>query len=217
MRRQFLFAMAASSWLAASPVFAATVSVTVTGDDGHPADGAVVELVPQSGAIPAFGEKVPAEAVIDQRHETFLPLVSVVRKGGHVVFTNNDTTMHQVYSFSDIKQFAFEIDEGQRSLPVIFDKPGISAIGCNIHDQMITYVYVAATPWVVRTDAGGHAQIADVPAGSYHATIWHPNLAPGQTPPSVALNVSGESVPLAASIKLSADPRGKKRAHMQMY
>ena len=84
--------------------------------------------------------------MIDQRNETFLPLVTIVRKGGQVIFTNNDTTMHQVYSFSPIKQFDFEIDEGRHSEPVVFDKPGVASIGCNIHDHMITYVYVADTP-----------------------------------------------------------------------
>ena len=218
MRRRFLFAAAAVTWLAAGPASAATVNVMVTGEDGRPVEGAVVELVPQSGAIPAFGERTPAEAIIDQRHETFIPLVSVIRKGGHVVFTNNDTTMHQVYSFSVIKQFAFEIDEGQRSTPVVFDKPGLAAIGCNIHDQMITYVYVAATPWVVRTDAGGHAQITDVPDGPYHANVWHPQLLPGQSPPALPFTVAGGSAQLSASIRLSAsDPRGKKHSHMQMY
>jgi plastocyanin len=214
MHRRWIIAVAAGAWLAAQPAFAATVSVTVTGDDGHAAENAVVELFPQSGS--ATATKVPAEAIVDQRNETFLPLVSVIRRDGHVVFTNNDTTMHQVYSFSDIKQFAFEIDQGQRSDPVTFDKSGVAAVGCNIHDQMITYVYVASAPWAVRTDVNGHAQIADVPAGAYRATIWHPQLVPGHTPPAVAIVVSGESAKLTSSIMLSApDPRGKAHAHMQ--
>ena len=200
------------------PALGATVSVTVTGSDGRPAENAIVELVSQTGAPDPAVTKVPGEAIVDQRDETFLPLVSLIRRNGHVVFTNNDTTMHQVYSFSDIKQFAFEIDEGQRSAPVVFDKPGVAAVGCNIHDQMITYVYVATTPWAVRTDASGRAQISDVPAGAYRATIWHPQLAPGHTPAAVPLVVSGDSARLTATLALSADDmRGKKHMHMQSY
>ena len=44
----------------------------------------------------------------------------------------------------------------------------------------------------------------------------HPRLAPGQTPPTVPLVVSGDTAKLATTIVLSADdPHGKK--HMQMY
>jgi plastocyanin len=210
--------MLTGALLAAQPGLCATVNVTVADGDGRPAENAVVELVLQAEAGPLTPTKVPVEAVVDQRQETFLPLVSLIRRNGRVVFTNNDTTMHQVYSFSDIKQFAFEIDEGQRSAPVIFDKPGVAAIGCNIHDHMITYVYVAASPWAVRTDANGMAQILDVPSGTYQAVFWHPRLNHGKAPAPSELVVSGASAKLAASLVLSApDPRDKKHAHMQMY
>lgn len=206
---------AATACLVGSHALAASVSVALTDDDGRPAENAVVELIPQSASQSLPTSKLPAQAIIDQRHETFIPLVSLIRQGGRVVFTNNDTTMHQVYSFSDIKQFAFEIDEGQRSAPIEFNKSGVSAIGCNIHDQMITYVYVAATPWAVLTDANGSARIADVPPGTYQANIWHPRLKPGQSRPAPILTVQGDSTRLATSIALSPEPA--KHMHMQMY
>ena len=218
MRLQSILTMAAGVWLAAPLAFGATVSVTVTGSDGRPAENAIVELVSQAGVPDPAVTKVPMEAIIDQRNETFLPLVSLIRRNGHVVFTNNDTTMHQVYSFSEIKQFEFEIDQGHHSDPVVFNRSGVAAIGCNIHDQMITYVYVAATPWVGRTGEDGKVSIADVPQGSYVANIWHPRLAPGHAPPAMPLTVAGDSAKLTAAISLLAgDPHGKKRMHMQMY
>lgn len=197
---------------------AGTVNVSIRDASGRPAENAVVELVPQQSGGASGSPNLPEQAIVDQRNETFLPLVSLIRKGGHVVFTNNDTTMHQVYSFADTKQFAFEIDEGQRSAPVVFDRAGVAAIGCNIHDQMITYVYVASEPWALRTDTAGHGQFANVPEGHYRATIWHPQLAAGQSPPSFPLVVSGDASEFSATIALSAsDPRAKKHAHMQMY
>jgi len=206
---------AAVACLAGTDTLAATVNLALTTQDSRPAESAVVELVPQSAPQTSAPSRLPAEAIIDQRHETFIPLVSLLRAGGHVVFTNNDSTMHQVYSFSEIKQFAFEIDEGHHSDPVEFDKPGVSAIGCNIHDQMITYVYVAATPWAAVTDATGMARIADVPAGTYRANIWHPRLKPGQPPPSPVLVVQGENARLSASLALVPEPM--RHMHMQMY
>jgi len=197
---------------------AATVEVDVADARSQPLADAVVELV---AAAPARGElpfRLPTEAVIDQRHETFLPLVSLVRQGGRVIFTNHDTTMHQVYSFSPIKQFAFEIDEGERSLPVVFDKPGVAAIGCNIHDHMITYVYVAASPWTAMSDGTGRATIEGPPPGTYRGSIWHPRLVPGETPPSFSVLVSADGAKTVVHIPvLSLNPSGKKPMHMQMY
>lgn len=195
---------------ACAPCVAATLSIDVRDADGKPAADAVVTLTPDGGvAIPSH---VADKAVIDQRNETFLPLVVVVRRGGDVVFTNHDTTMHQVYSFSPIKQFQFEIDQGQVSKPVRFDKAGVAAIGCNIHDQMIAYVFAADAPFAVITDAAGHAEIADVPDGAYHAAAWHPRLKFGVPPPQAALTVKGAAAHLDFTVPLRAS--GMKHMHM---
>lgn len=193
---------------------AATVDISVVDSEGKPAAGAVVSLAPQSGAMPEPA-RVPAEAIIDQRHQTFIPLAVIVRRGGHVVFTNNDTTMHQVYSFSPIKQFEFEIDQGHKSAPVVFDKPGVAAIGCNIHDNMVAFVYVADSPWTAMTDADGHAHFTDVPAGAYRAQAWHPHLAPGAKWPSAVLNVPNATT-LSLSVPLAA-LQPMKHMHMEDY
>jgi plastocyanin len=216
MTRQILSA-ALTLLFCTFPAYAGSVSVTVSDTNAKPAPQAVVVLVADSpSTLPA--SRVPAEAIIDQRHEMFIPLVSLIRKGGRVIFTNNDTTMHQVYSFSPIKQFEFEIDQGQRSEPVMFDKAGVSSIGCNIHDQMITYVYVADSPFAAITDAAGHAQFADVPAGAYHVNVWHPQLVPGKPAPSQALTVSNTGASLAIALPLLATPpSGMKHMHMGNY
>jgi hypothetical protein len=158
------------------------------------------------------------EATIDQQHETFLPLVTVIRKGGHVIFTNNDATMHQVYSFSPIKQFAFEIDEGQRSPPVVFDQAGIAAIGCNIHDRMITYVYVAAAALASKTDRTGVVSFGELPPGSYRGTVWHPQLAPGSQPHvfAIAITQGGGTTTVMLPVN-GAVASAKKTMHTQMY
>src|SRR5947199_5387554 len=173
MARPSLYSILLALLLAGKSALAATVDVQISDTGGRPAANAVVSLTAPSGT-PQAEMRLPAEVIIDQRKETFIPLVSILRGGGRVIFTNNDTTMHQVYSFSPIKQFAFEVDEGHRSQPVVFDKPGVASIGCNIHDHMITYVYVAATPWAVLTDAKGHAAISGLPTGTYRAEVWHP-------------------------------------------
>ena len=200
--------------LAGAPAWAGTLEIDITDSRGGPAANAVVALTPV-GNTGALASRLPTEAMIDQRKETFIPLVTVVRQGGHVIFTNHDTTMHQVYSFSPIRQFEFEIDQGHRSEPVVFDKPGVASIGCNIHDHMITYVYVAATPWAAITDAKGHAEIADVPSGRYRAELWHPQLLPGRPAPSQVVDVKGTTEFALAIPLLAAAPM--KHMHMGTY
>lgn len=205
--------------LAARSAAATTVDVVVTRADGHPAPYAVVEIIADDPtAEKAAASHLADTAVIDQRDETFLPLVTILRRGGQIVFSNNDHTKHQVYSFSPIRQFSFEIDKGHRSPPVTFDTPGVAAIGCNIHDHMVTFVYVAASPWAVLTDQDGHARIDAVPPGKYRVKLWHPQQLPGYRSPKELLLVSGNSSGIALSLPLLPGPLpGKKHAHSADY
>jgi hypothetical protein len=50
---------------------------------------------------------------------------------------------------------------------VLFDRPGVVVLGCNIHDWMLGYIYVADTPYFGKTDADGGVRIEPFPAGNY--------------------------------------------------
>jgi hypothetical protein len=60
--------------------------------------------------------------------------------------------------------------------PVTFDRPGIVTLGCNIHDNMLSYIIVTAAPFFGRTGKNGEWSAADVPNGRYRLRIWHPLL-----------------------------------------
>ncbi|HEV2678192.1 MAG TPA: hypothetical protein VGV37_26935 [Aliidongia sp.] len=192
---------------AVRPADAAQVQARVSDEHGKPVADAVVTLVPADTAVPS-PDLVPsrATAVVDQRDETFVPYVVVVAKGGTVVFRNSDKTRHHVYSFSPIKQFEFVLSPGDSSAPVAFDAPGIAAIGCNIHDFMTAFVYVADTPFVAQTDRDGHAMIADLPPGSYSARIWHPLLRPSAALPAQTIQVPDGGAELSSTLSLMAPP-----------
>jgi plastocyanin len=193
--------------------FASVLSIQVSDSAGRPASDAVVSVVPDDHhQLPSH---LPAKAIIDQRNETFLPLVVVVRKGGTVVFTNNDVTTHHVYSFSPIKQFEFLMPKGQISSPVEFDQPGVAAIGCNIHDQMIAYVYVGDAPFAALTDLSGSATIRDLPTGHYHVDVWHPALAAGAAGPTGAVTMGEGNAELKLELPVAVQAsRGMKPMHM---
>ena len=65
---------------------------------------------------------------------------------------------------------------GTPANPIVFDKSGIVTIGCNIHDWMIGYIYVADSPYVGTTGRKGRVKLADVPPGSYAVRAWHPRM-----------------------------------------
>jgi plastocyanin len=195
---------------------AATVSVALHDSHGAPASNAVLTLTPTAGL--ALAPQLPEQATIDQRDQMFMPLVVALRRGGNVVFANNDNTMHQVYSFSAIKQFEAEIERGQRSRPIVFDKAGVAVIGCNIHDNMIAYVFVSDAPIGGLTDPAGEAKLRDVPPGAYKVAIWHPRMPPGQPPVVLDVTVGTADIRLARSLSLLSDKSASMHGqHKQSY
>jgi plastocyanin len=182
---------------------ATNFTAEVSDQDGRPVANAVIVLVPDSKtSMPAAATRLAAERTIDQRGETFIPLVTIVPKGGHIFFANNDQTTHQVYSFSAVKQFEITLTRGEKSPPIAFDNSGVAALGCNIHDHMIAYAFVAESPWAVLTGSDGRGTIADVPPGNYEAQVWHPKLPPGRATPSLKASLSGDTTRLTVNIKL---------------
>lgn len=176
---------------------AASVSVVVSDAGGKPLTDAVVMLEPAAGRLPV----APMAGVqIAQVKRQFAPQVSVVTVGTPVTFPNNDTVRHHVYSFSPVKTFELKLYAGVPNSPVVFDKPGIAVLGCNIHDQMVAWVVVVDTPFFARSAASGRAQIDGVPPGSYQLRVWHSALAEGSPPTSTALSVGSADIEQRAAL-----------------
>jgi plastocyanin len=116
-------------------------------------------------------------ALMDQQARKFVPQVLVVQTGTVVSFPNNDTVSHQVYSFSPARPFQLPLYKGEAHTPITFDRPGLVVLGCNIHDEMVGYVYVTESPYYAKTDSDGRALIHDVPAGRYQLDVWGPRVA----------------------------------------
>ena len=55
-----------------------------------------------------------------------------------------------------------------------FDKAGVVALGCNIHDGMVAFIKVVDTPFAAKTDDKGQAVLKGLPAGQVQVRIWHP-------------------------------------------
>jgi plastocyanin len=194
-----------SAWSAS----AAEVVVHLGDGHGHAVNDAVVMLTPDT----ATDEKSPvipsATYIIDQRDETFIPYVQVLRPGDKVVFRNSDSTRHHVYSFSAIKTFEFVLRPGESSPSLGMDQAGVAAVGCNIHDHMATYLFVSAVPEIAMSSRDGSATLSHLAPGHYTAHVWHPQLHPGHPEPIQSVIIAGDAdtVQLNITLSLLPDPR----------
>ena len=162
----------APSGLLAAPAVASAADLEVMLKDakGQPVADAVVTFSPASGARRAV--HFPWPMVMAQHNIAFDPHVLIVPVGANVMFPNLDTVRHDVYSFSAAKRFELKLYGREESRSVLFDKAGVVAIGCNIHDRMSGFIIVVDTPYAAKSDAQGRVVIPDVPDGPGALTIW---------------------------------------------
>lgn len=135
-----------------------------------PSDGAVVATapVPQSFPLPR----------LIQKNKSFEPRVLVVRVGSLVEFPNRDPFFHNVFSLFDGKRFDLGLYEAGSTRNVLFDKPGISYIFCNIHPEMSAVVLALNTPYYGISDQRGQVVIPAVAPGHYTLRIWYEGTLP---------------------------------------
>jgi plastocyanin len=192
-------------FVAPFPAIAGTLSVEIADSDGAQVADAVVTLKPANNAAPAALKRTGPAQVIDQRDEKFIPLVTLLQLGGEVVFKNSDRTRHHVYSFSSVKPFEFVLNPGKQSPPVTMDQPGVAAIGCNIHDRMVAYIFVSDTSLAALSGADGRAIVSDVPNGTYTAKVWHPRLKSGDVIPEAPIEITDGDASTKFTLSLSAE------------
>jgi plastocyanin len=152
---------------------AAKLSAMVYGGEATPLPNAVVVAVPEDGRLPPASKSVE---VVDQVDKEFVPYVKAIRAGSYVRFPNKDNIRHHVYSFSPARAFELPLYKGTPSQPVLFDKPGVVKLGCNIHDWMVGYLYVTEAPYFGKSARDGRVDLDDLPAGRYRVRVWHPRM-----------------------------------------
>ena len=177
MLRNLILALAIAGVV--TPLAAAPLNVRVVDASGHPVRDAVVTLYPAGSA--ARSAHVSGRYAVAQQNLQFKPFVTIVPLGADVSFPNLDPTKHHVYSFSQAKKFELKLFARDQSRTVHFDKPGVVALGCNIHDQMSAFIFVTDTAWTARTNALGVVSFPDAPTAPARVAVWHPYLrAPGE-------------------------------------
>ena len=200
---------------------AGTLEVLVLDKDGKPLPDAVVVVVP--GAHGISKKALPLTATVNQEKMQFLPNVTVVGVGAKVRFTNNDAWDHHVrLTVPGAVTSAIPNNDGMslrlegksegkpaNSMVLALDKPGATGavlMGCFIHGSMSGHVYVAESPWTVKTEANGIAVIEDVPDGAANLKVWHANQLVEKAQPALVVGAA----PAKLTISLDVVPRRRR-------
>ncbi len=155
---------------------AATVTGNVVLVNG---EGTTVKMSDNAGVVvwlePIGAAPVSATAgkttTMDQRNQTFLPHVLAVQVGTAVDFPNSDPIFHNAFSNYDGQVFDLQLYAPKTSRRVVFRRPGIVHIFCNVHQNMSAVIAVLPTPYFTVTGADGRFQI-QAPAGDYRVQVW---------------------------------------------
>ena len=187
----------------------AEIAASVIDQQGRPVADAVLVAVPVDGNMRS--PQRPRDGSIDQVDKEFFPRVTVVPVGASVTFPNHDDVRHQVYSFSPAKRFELPLYAGVPAQPVVFDKPGVVVLGCNIHDWMVGYVYVSESPFFAKTGKDGQAVLAELPPRAYVLRVWHPQLDMSEDATHKTIDVSRDRrVEAAWTVKLRQEVRVRR-------
>ena len=111
---------------------------------------------------------------VAQKDLAFLPALLPIEMGTRVEFPNLDDTYHNIFSYSPVKRFDLgRYRPEERPIPsVMFDKPGLVTLRCDIHEHMRGLILVLSTPYFAMTDTAGRFRIDKLPAGRYTLKAW---------------------------------------------
>ncbi|MBO6570554.1 MAG: hypothetical protein JJ960_17510 [Kordiimonadaceae bacterium] len=174
---------------AAFSVNAGDLVVTAKNTDGDPLEFTVVQLTPKFETSLTWSGMLNAE--MRQQNTLFQPFVLPVKVGTSVSFPNLDEARHHVYSFSRAKPFELRLYGKDESNSITFDNAGVVALGCNIHDNMLAYIYVTEAPIYLTTGPDGTITFSDLENGSYELSVWHPGQKDRDNSEAWSVDITG--------------------------
>ena len=135
---------------------------------------AVVSL--QAPPAGARSEPTSKPVQMDQQQCVYVPRLVVVPVGGTVEFLNSDRLLHNLHSASSENPTFNRTQPKGRTIPVVFKKPEIVRIDCDLHTWMRAWVVVAEHPFYAVTGANGEFVLDNVPPGKYTLKVWQESL-----------------------------------------
>ena len=191
------------------PAWAGDLAVELKSTSGQPVSDAVVSFRPAAG-VTSTPARFNAPLRVEQNSIHFDPFILIVPVGAEVAFPNKDKVRHHVYSFSPAKRFELKLYGRDETRKVTFDKAGVVALGCNIHDQMIGFIVVLDTPYAAKVGASGQTTLTNLPPGGGVLTVWQPFMRgrDNQVVQQVVIPAQG-AARAALTLDLRDPPAGK--------
>ena len=153
-----------------------TDSRSDTGTTSQPATIPLSErsVVFLEGDFPNRGKYPPPEQnpILDQKDLQFHPQVLPILVGTTVDFPNRDNLFHNVFSYSQPKEFDLGRYPRDDSRSVRFDRPGLVRVYCDIHSHMNATIMVLPHPYFATPNDDGTYAIRHVPEGKYSIVLW---------------------------------------------
>jgi len=127
----------------------------------------------------------PAESAIsriDQKDCTFTPHMQVIRNGAEIEVLNSDPVQHNIHTYEVIgraMRTVFNVNQphkGSFKQVINLRRGKWLKLGCDAHDFMHAWVFVASNPYYAVTGDDGAFNITDVPAGEYKLVAYHPTM-----------------------------------------
>ncbi len=163
----FTVSLLLGSFTLALPAQADVIQLKIIDQHQQPVSNAVVEILNSA----EIADQPSNIAVIDQINKAFVPEQIIIQQGQAVDFPNSDNIRHHVYSFSEAKTFELKLYADKPEKPIVFNTPGVVVVGCNIHDSMIGYIYVAQHQQYTSSEFGiAHIETT---LASPQISIWH--------------------------------------------
>jgi plastocyanin len=150
--------------------------------------GGVLKTSPPVGIVYLEGSFPKPSGLLNkevaQKDLAFLPSLVPIQVGTRVEFPNLDDTYHNIFSYSPAKRFDLgRYRPEERPIPsVVFDKPGLVTLRCEIHEHMRGLILVLDTPYFILTDADGRFRLSGVPSGHYTLKAWIDSKTTRQQP-----------------------------------
>lgn len=227
LARRVMGALGATA-MAASAV-AGSLQVTVLDKNGKPLLDAVVIVVPEGKGVAK--NPPPLSALVNQEKMQFVPAVTVVSPGAKIRFANSDPWDHQVRvsapglalpsrsvtpgaAPSPNDGFSLRLEGKTEGKPaktedIVMNQPGAtgtSILGCFIHGSMSGHIYVADSPWTVKTGPDGVVTLDDVPDGAVSVKVWHALQFVEPAPQKLTVSAT----PAKQTIQLEVVPRRRR-------
>ncbi len=151
-------------------------------------DGTMKNIVLFIKDGPNIAAPAPTDALLTQRNCQYVPHVIALRTGQNLVTTSHDPTLHNVHIQADLNPSENFSESQGATHTVVFQKPELVRIKCDVHPWMSAFAYVFDHPCFAVTGDDGRFEIPHLPAGSYTLVAWQEKLSTQE----IHVNVSAD-------------------------